>query len=309
MAGCLRALPDVSDAKQGKDMGETRGRAVEPTPVEWFVDQMAIDLGLGTRSVDERCRRILYRLSRWAAKEGLALDREVILDPATVERFCQIELAHDRSRATFRSDLRRMGPQLTRRAPWEPRPAAMAVRMVAMPYSPAEVALLKSDARNQSTPHRRRGARVLLALGLGAGLDGRWVAEVCGDHVMARDGCVEVKVGEPAARSVIVRATWEAEVLKLADLAGHERLLETRSRTTNRVTNFTKRLTSPTGHPRLSPPRLRSTWLLDHLNAGTRLDELCRAAGLAGFTVLPDLMAFMTRLEPSNGERMLRGRR
>ena len=47
----------------------------ELTPVEWFVAEMATDLGLGDRAVDLRCRRILYRLTRWATAEGLPLDR------------------------------------------------------------------------------------------------------------------------------------------------------------------------------------------------------------------------------------------
>ena len=61
------------------------------------------------------------------------------------------------------------------------------------------------------------------------------------------------------------------------------------------------------GHPRPAPARLRSTWLLTHLVMGTRLPELCRAAGLLGVTVLSDLLE---HVEPLNNERaaaMLRG--
>ena len=167
---------------ESNDTPESPGAVNEPegklTPAEWFVGQMASDLGPRDRPVDIRCRRILLRLSSWATSEGLPLEREVVLDPDTVERFCQRGVANDRSRATFRSDLRRMGPLLTRSAPWQPRPQAIATRNLAPPYTFSEIELLRADAANQPTEARRRGARALLALGLGAGLDGRWVARV-----------------------------------------------------------------------------------------------------------------------------------
>ena len=54
--------------------------------------------------------------------EGIALDRELVFDPDTVERFVAVSPGSDASRATYRAVLRRIGPLLTRKAPWEPRP-------------------------------------------------------------------------------------------------------------------------------------------------------------------------------------------
>lgn len=279
----------------------------ELTPVEWFAAEMVKDLGLGNRSVDVRCRRILLRLASWSTSQGIPLEREDVLDPDTVERFCQLGLANDRSRATFRSDLRRMGPLLTRSAPWQPRPRAMASRNVALPYGCSEVELLRADAANQPTEARRRGARALLALGLGAGLDGRWIARVEARSVTRCARVVEVRVGEPAARFVVVRAEWEDEVIDLARTAGSDYLIGGRSEARNRVADLAKRLVCPAGHPRLSPGRLRSTWLLSHLVAGTRLPELCRAAGLQGFEVLSDLLPLVAPLGRGEEVSELRG--
>src|SRR5580658_2659860 len=92
------------------------------TPVAGFVAAMAAELGLGDSPADRRTARQLRRLSDWATGEGFPLDREVILDPDTVERFVEVGLAGDRSRATYRAVLRRVGPLLTTRASWEPRP-------------------------------------------------------------------------------------------------------------------------------------------------------------------------------------------
>ncbi|HLI72634.1 MAG TPA: hypothetical protein VKU86_02055 [Acidimicrobiales bacterium] len=309
----MRVAPgeaDGSDPKRGRaSTNVPADQPGPPTPVEWFVAEMIADLGLGGRSVDERCRRILFRLVRWATSEGLPLDRESILDPATVERFCQVALAGDRSRATFRSDLRRMGPLLTRVAPWEPRPAPMAVRKVAPPYTDAEVRHLRADVAHQPTPARRRGARALVALGLGAGLDGRWVGRVEASDVGRRRGVVEVRVGPPAPRSVVVESEWEEEILELAATAGTQFLIGGHSQNKNRVSTLAKRFVRPTDHPRLSTPRLRSTWLLGHLARGTRLPELCQAAGFDGFTVLSDLLSFVPPLGRSEADTMLRGRK
>ena len=91
------------------------------SPVEFFVASMAADLEMAFRAVDVRRRGILLRLTRWAVAEGFGLDRETILDPAVIERFCATELAGSTSQATYRADLRWAGPKLTVRAPWQPR--------------------------------------------------------------------------------------------------------------------------------------------------------------------------------------------
>ena len=254
-----------------------------------------------------RTVRVVARLAEWAVEEGLPLDPEMLLDPDTVERFIEVGLPHDRSRATYRSVLRRVGPLLTERAPWEPRPASIARRQVAPPYTDREIEQLRRDAHRQPTAHRRRVARALLALGLGAGLDGRWVTRVAARDVEQRDGVVTVRVGEPSPRVVPVLAPWEEEVLELASIAGEEFLVGGNSLSRNRASSLTERLVVPPGHPRLSAARLRSTWLLWHLTVGTRLPELAAAAGLQGVTVLSDLLASVTPMPGGEAELMLRG--
>jgi hypothetical protein len=99
--------------------------------VQPFVLDCAERLPLSGWPSTIRGLRALAQLAAWAAGEGLSLDREVILDPDTVERFTELGLSDDRSRATYRAILRRVGPLLTVRAPWEPRPASVARRQVA----------------------------------------------------------------------------------------------------------------------------------------------------------------------------------
>jgi hypothetical protein len=277
------------------------------SPAELFVAQMVVDLDLGDSSSATRNRRVLQRVVDWSVAEGIPLDRELILDPDTVERFVEVGLATDRSRATYRSVLRRIGPLLTKSAPWQPRPVTVARRALAPPYTEQEVALLGADGKGQPTAERRRAARALLALGLGAGLDGRWITRVSAADVRRSGDAVLVKVGEPATREVVVLARWEADIVDLARTAGAEFLVGGRSTSRNRTGNLVARLQVPTGHPPLAPARLRSSWLLAHLECGTRLPELCRAAGVQGPAVLSDLLTLVSPMPSAIVEAMLRG--
>lgn len=264
-----------------------------------------LDLDGGAGSV--RVVRILARLAVWAVGEGLPLDVEVLLDPDTVERFVSVGLADDRSRATYRSGLRRIGPKLTTVAPWEPRPVPMARRQVAAPYDEDELAGLRADAMVQPTQGRRRAARALLALGCGAGLDGRWVARVTADDVVSSAWGVLVRVGEPSARVIPMLAGWESEVLDLAATAGTEFLVGGRSIAPNRAGALAATLVIGHGRPKFSASRMRSTWLVEHMCRGTRLPELARVAGLQGVTVLSDLLEFVPPLAEAEARAMLRG--
>ena len=277
---------------------------VRPIVCKWAVQIGPIEPGkLG------RLLGLLARLAVWAGRQGLPLDPEVVLDPDTVERFVTETVPHDRSASSYRSDLRRLGMALTRQAPWEAQPAGIARRQVADPYTPAEIAHLKADALAQATKLRRTASRAVLALGAGAGLDGRWVGKVTAAEVLKVGPAVMVKVGEPCPRQVPVLAAWEKELLDLADSAGSEFLIGGRSVAPNRVSDLIYRLEVPRGHPKLSPARLRSTWLVTHLAMGTRLPELARAAGLQGVFVLSDLLPHVAHLDDELAIEMLRGRR
>jgi hypothetical protein len=266
------------------------------------IDRLALDDGPAAR----RVVRALALLSAWAVGEGLALDVEAVLDPDTVERFVAVGLAEDPSRATYRAVLRRTGPKLTMTAPWEAKPSAVARRQVAAPYTAREIAALQADALVQPTAGRTRAARALLALGAGAGLDGRWVARVEADDVISDGGLVVVRVGEPSARAVPVLAGWEDEVLDLVSSAGSDYLVGGHSTSRNRAGALAASLVVANGHPKFSASRLRSTWLVTHLAVGTRLPELARAAGLQGATVLSDLLEFVPALDDAEARIILR---
>jgi hypothetical protein len=279
-----------------------------PRPSEFFVAQMVEDLASGDTSSTKRTRRVLQRLVDWSVAEGMPLERDLILDPDTVDRFVEVALAADRSKGTYRSVPRNVTPLLTKSAPWPPRPLVVPRRALALPYSEGEVALLVGDASDQPTEYRRRAARALLALGFGAGLDGRWLTRVRPDDVQRRHGCIVVTAGEPMARDVVVLARWEDEVADLAKTARSEFLVGGTSTSRNRTGHLVSSLQVPTGHPAIAPARLRSTWLLSHLRAGTRAPELSRAAGIKGRAVLAELLELVEPMAVTDVDSMLRGR-
>jgi hypothetical protein len=232
---------------------------------------------------------------------------EQVLDPDTVERFVSEGLRTERSRATYRSDLRRIGRRLTRTAPWEPKPESLARRHVAAPYSPEDLGDLRRAANRQSTAAKGRAARALIALGAGAGLDGRWATRVTGHDIECGGGAVLVRVGEPASRAVPVLAAFEDGVAELAQLAGARFLVGGQSESRNRASRLAATFETPRPGLRLSAARLRSTWLVHHLRAGTRLPELASAAGLSGITVLSDLLVEVEPLLEVEATAMVRG--
>ena len=330
MAPAELALPGAGPRPQeGPDMDKrTAARSQQVDALDWlasyrprhlepgsweqvrnFVGDCVRQLGYDADGASAwRVVRELARLSVWAVEQGLPLEAEVVLDPDTVERFISVGLAQDPSRATYRAVLRRVGPRLTKRAPWQPKRATAGFRQVAAPYSSTEVEQLRADALVQASPGRVRAARALLALGLGVGLDGRWVARVCAaDVTVTGAGLVLVHVGEPSARIVPVLAEWEAEVIDLAASAGGEFLVGGGSVAKNRAGQLAAGIVVGHGHPKFSASRLRSTWLLTHLTLGTRLPELARAAGLQGVTVLSDLLMHVPVVDEATAGAMLRG--
>ena len=308
--GTRRARLAGANSESGDRVVSFRPRGVDEATwrtIRPFVLGCVSQLPVAGWSSTTRTLRVLSRLAAWALREGMALDVEWLLDPDMVERFVTRGLTGDPSRATYRAVLRRIGPLLTKRAPWEPRPVPMARRQVAWPYTAAEIETLIADAGRQSTKARTRAARALLALGAGAGLDGRWVTRVKARDVAVDDAGVLVQVGPPAPRAVPVLAHWEDEIIELASTAGDQFLVGGRSTSRNRASDLTSGLEVPPGHPRLSAARLRSTWLLWHLTAGTRLPELAKAAGLHGITVLSDLVPAIPPMAERDGRHLLRG--
>ena len=303
-----RVCGDVTAWLSATDPGIWTRPAGKPCAPSWWARQ-ATSAWRVQQAQLRRCGRNT-RVAAWSQAEGLALDPEVVLDPDTVERFVECALVGDGSRATYRSTLRRIGPLLTKKAPWEPRPTPVARRQVAFPYSSTELDGLRLDAACQPdggtsscglsargsggwgrarrpVDHHGGCQRRLDCLGRGAHIGGSAHASTlcwCSPHGRTRS------------------STWRPPpVMSIWSAAGRQ--------ARNRASSLASSLVVAQGRPRFSAARLRSTWLATHLTLGTRLPELARAAGLVGVTVLSDLLPHIAPLDDERARRRLRGER
>jgi hypothetical protein len=251
--------------------------------------------------------RALIRLVTWCLDQGIELNRELVLHPDNVERFV-LSLPGGSIRATCRGLLRRMGPALTRTAPWGPRPTPIPASRRPPSYSPTELELLRSAARAQPSPVRRKHAMAMIALGAGAGLDGRWAVGVRARDILAIGTGIAVRAGPPMPRTVPVLGAFEADLMELAAGDGDRLLLGGRPGSWSRCAYIAGHFKAWPGVPPLSANRLRSTWLVWHLRAGTRLPEFLKAAGLTTHSNLSDLFEWVDPLSSHEAVRQLQGR-
>jgi integrase len=149
------------------------------------------------------------------------------------------------------------------------------------PYSSQERNELFAIATSQRQAWRRRSALALLALCIGAGLRAGELAAAVGDDVIASRSGVVVRVG--AGRAVPVRGLYAKTITELAEQAGPGYLFcpgEADRAYKNFVNNFCYTLEADPAAPKLSSGRARSSFICDHLAAGTQLRELLHIAGI-----------------------------
>jgi integrase len=226
-------------------------------------------------------RRAVYVVSGLSGfYSHLGIDDPPLVAPV-IEAYCLQGLSHRRSatRGTYRSVLRSMsGEKRPKAAP------RFAGSVAQAPYSAAERAEVFSIARAQRTAWRRRSALAVVGLGMGAGLRaGEIVAARRGDVVVSASG---VRLVVPGELSRVVPVTGEAALvlrrLSRGDAGEHLFHPEEADRSyANFVNDFCRHVVSDPSSPKLSVARLRSSFVCDHLAAGTRLAELLSITGIS----------------------------
>jgi hypothetical protein len=219
-----------------------------------------------------------------------------VTDPTEVFRSDEIEFfigsacgqLADGTRRTYRSALRTIGEHI---AGWETacpdRGQPIGKTQPVEPYSPAELSAILGAIRGRPTMYQRHSAQVLVALGRGAGLTSLDIAVVVGTDIeTTQNGNVVVHVPAPNRREVTVLRAWGEEVSRIAGQSGQRPLF--RSQRTkiqrNDIARFCERLNWADA-PALSVHRLRVSWIVEHLEAGTPLAVLSRTAGVGATSI------------------------
>jgi len=226
----------------------------------------------------------LRGLSRFADTRGLPASRECLLDYDVIEAFCVAGLAGraPATRGTYRSALYRLaeaahGPAGQRATPF---PGAKAPP----PYSRAERAELAAVAAAQRGPAKRSSALALIVFGIGAGLRPGELVALRGSDVFRHGRQVMVRVSGPSARVVPVTSRYAGRAGKLARHAGSGFVFRPGPAARgykNFVTNFARGLAADPAAAALSLRRARSSFICDHLAAGTPVPVLLAITGIA----------------------------
>jgi hypothetical protein len=252
---------------------------------------------------------VLAGFAAWIDQEGYSVSVDCLGDPTLIERYVSslADQVPDSTRATRRAVLRRVARRLDPNPPSAPE--SIAYRRVKPPYAVWEIARYLSAAEAQPTAARRWSARAVLALGLGCGLDRVDLAWVRGTDVSAGRAGVKVSVaGGPRPRQIVALNDYADLLRECAQTAGKRLLIGgARLGRHNVSTPALDRLADDRTIPRLVPARLRSTWLVHHLNLATPLPVLLPAAGLKSSRSLDDLLEYARPIPEQDRERMLRG--
>jgi len=236
------------------------------------------------RPADSVTAPALRGLARFADARGVPAGREFLLDYDVIEAFCVTGLAGraPATRGTYRSALYRLAEAV--HGPAGQRATPFAGAGAPAPYSPAERAELAAVAAAQRDPAARASALALVVFGIGAGLRPGELVALRGGDVSRRGRQVLVQVSGPPARVVPVASRYAGRAWELARRAGSGHVFRPgpadRSYK-NFVTNFARGLTAGPAAPALSMRRARSSFICDHLAAGTPVGVLLEVTGTA----------------------------
>lgn len=222
-------------------------------------------------------------LWRFAESRGIPAGWEFWLDYDVIEAFCVTGLAGraPATRGTYRSALYRLAMAV--HGPPGQRPTPLAGAKAPPPYSPAERAELAAAAAAQRDPVKRSSALAVIVFGIGAGLRPGELVTLRGGDVARHGRRVTVQVAGPAARAIPVTSRYAGRAGELARRAGSGFVFRpgpAERGYKNFVTNFARALAAGPAGPALSMRRARSSFICDHLAAGTPLAELLAITGI-----------------------------
>lgn len=265
--------------------------------------------GFPTLGAFHSAMSVVAGLVEWAHSDGITLDVESVFTPTAIDRYTAVGMPHlvARSRSTRRATLRTVARAVTVKAPWEPKPETLARNTMRAPYSVADIDRLWEIALQQPDGQRRRSAKTLFTLGLGAGLNPSELLNVTAAHVRREHRVVIVRTTGDLARDVPVRARWAPELLKLADQYPDGPLVGPLGTSRNRLNVLLSRIVRTPDMPTISVHRLRTTWMTHVLNSGTPVVEFMHAAGWTTGSRLGELVPYLNIREPEKSWPQLAG--
>lgn len=241
--------------------------------------------------------RVMAIAATWAKTAGVSLVPEVVFHPDNIELCADWWKRLGRHDGDLRWGMRTISRDILPDL-WPTTPSTRNQRTVAPPYTPDEVSRLERDAEAQRTAPRERRAKTILLAGMACGLRSQHLRFLCGGHVISHNGVTGIVVAETGVFVPALDRWADPLAAYAARFDPDQRLLTDREPTKNFLSNCNQNIDRSPGTPRFVPSRFRSTWLLAHIEAGTRLPELLEAAHLQTLTQINQLLPYVTRLDP-----------
>ncbi|MFD3739572.1 hypothetical protein [Streptomyces sp. NPDC058629] len=272
-----------------------------PPAWERVADEVRTTVARATPTTTHRARDLLTALTRiavYADQQGYPADARLWLAPAMVERFTSAGCPEvtEATRANYRACLTALrtavlGPDLP-----GGRPVPLSASDPSQPFGPNDKAGLWGWSGGQPTAELRRGLRLLLALGLGCGLDTTEIIPLRGPDVrVLNDGSCVLAVRGNRSRLIVCSRPYERTLAEASRHAETGYLLRPSSfaRGPNTVTDLVYRAAPDPRVPRLVMGRCRATWLVERMNVPIPLPVLLAAAGLDSLHALSRLLPYL----------------
>jgi integrase len=267
--------------------------------VEDFVRAAVVDSCHKTPYEDRDLMLTCSRLTVWSTRvAGLPLLREALFRRETIGDFISNGCTRFKpaTRGNMRSQLLRMSEALLPRSATPRRLKPLPPADPARPYSDKELVSLRNWADGQSTPARRANANILMSAGAGAGLTASEIGELrTSDVEMDSEGVLLLVRGD-RSRVVPVLAEWDGPFSsRVAQLTPGSYLF--RENHTEFYPNLVSNFVARSGRVGVKPQtqRLRATWIVRHLTAGTPVAPLMEAAGVDSLEAFTRYVRFVER--------------
>ncbi|MFB6611815.1 hypothetical protein ACFCVO_15910 [Agromyces sp. NPDC056379] len=286
-----------------------RYKPKRPTPGWERISPFARDIAARASDNPASAARTMVILSPfllWCITEqGLPMTTEDLLTPRIIDAYVGSLERADGTKATYRSKLIDTAERLNPNG-FPPRMERIGRRSIAAPYSQSEMTEFENWANFQASDIKTRKARLMLALCAGAGLRPGELDLLCSDVTVDDRGVVLNLRSSEAPRDIPVLSRWEswitAELEKLP-VDGPLWMSDRQRKNKSLLNSFTEKTSgkAPNG------ARLRATWIVAHLAAGTPIKELMRAAGMVQFNNLHHYLAYVDDVGPLAYRAVLRG--
>ncbi|MGG7507558.1 hypothetical protein [Plantibacter sp. YIM 135249] len=264
-------------------------------PIAEFVRDAVRDSDLDTYEQVRRALIFTAAFVQWAYTTcGLPLERDEIFTATLVEEFTIAHRAKYSTQYIERNRLCLLSLTATLTGD-DSRAALRSANDRCHPYASTELAHFRSWAGGQPTARQRHNALTILTLAAGCGLRPPEIRMARPEDIRLKSATPGIRVGRELPRFVPVLATWAEELERLAAGCSTEWVFTTKaSRNEGNTVPAFLRCASGIG-ARPTPARLRSTWIVTHLNSDTHAPALLRAAGL---TSLGSLDGYLPWVDP-----------